>query len=167
MYKYPYSCRIHERACFLQSIMHLIKAISHDHACFFCHACFQALMRYVGATVLIVSSYYTCLTGQTSSIRACHARHHIQGPLHTWSDTLPASTPTRRSCRSSLVPLLVETIVSWNYWWGLLQPFGHQEDTNQKVTQCNWYFKYLLNSEPHSMETRYSLVGVATSVYVR
>ena len=73
--------------------MHLTKAISHDHACFFCHACFQALMRYLGATVLIVSSYYTCLSGQTSSICACHARHHFQGLLHTWSDTLPASTP--------------------------------------------------------------------------
>ena len=61
----------------------------------------------------------------------------------------------------------VETIPSWNYWWGLLQPFSHQKDTNQKVIQCNWLFNYLLNSETHFVKAHYSLVGIDISVYVR
>ena len=61
----------------------------------------------------------------------------------------------------------VDTIPSWNYWWGLLQPFCHQEDTNQRVTRCNCLFYFLLNSEPHFVEAHYSLAGVATTVYVR
>ena len=34
--------------------------------------------------------------------------------------------------------ICVETTPSQNYWWGLLQPFVHQEGINQKVTRYNW-----------------------------